>query len=125
MKAHLLFADKDPIRTGDLPSHSSDLRRDLDLDTLLDAMAAGDDLVRDVCLRCFLAQPITIPEVRYRQEVLIDLLAHPDQTRALYRLANEAAEVKRRIRVGLFNRDHPAWILRSAVSILTELATAL
>ncbi len=125
MKAHLLFADKDPEQTAELPRHSADLRRDLDLDTIVDAMAAGDDLVRDVCLRCFLADPIDIPDVRYRQQILRDVLAHPEQARALYRLANDAAEVKRRIRVGLFNRDHPTWILRSAISLLTELTTAL
>lgn len=125
MKVPLLFADGLSRETAKLPVHSADLRRDLDLDTLVVAMANGDELVREVCMRCLLADPISIPEIRYRQEILTDFLAHPQQARALYQLASDASEVKRRIRVGLFNRDHPSWILRSAVSILTELITSL
>jgi hypothetical protein len=125
MRVRLLFAAGDPPETIALPVHSADLRRDLDLDTVVEAMAGGDDLVRDVCLGRLLADPISIPDVRYRQEILTDFLAHPDQARALFRLACDAAEVKRRIRVGLFNRDHPTWILRSAVSILSELTRSL
>ncbi|MHB1009429.1 MAG: MutS-related protein [Propionibacteriaceae bacterium] len=125
MKVKLLFAAEDPPEAAALPVHHADLRRDLDLDTVVEAMAGGDDLIRDGCLRCVLADPISIPDVRYRQAILTDFLAHPELARALYQLACDAAEVKRRIRVGLFNRDHPTWILRSAVSILTELTTSL
>ena len=125
MKVHLLFAAGDPQEAAEWPVQSADLRRDLDLDTVVEAIANGDDLVREVCLRCLLADPISIPDVRYRQAILTDFLAHPEQARALYQLASDAAEVKRRIRVGLFNRDHPTWILRSAISILTELTTSL
>jgi hypothetical protein len=125
MKVRLLFAVGDPQQAAELPDHQADLRRDLDLDSVVEAMANGDDLVRDVCLRCLLADPISIADVRYRQAILTDLLAHPQQARALYQIASDASEVKRRIRIGLFNRDHPAWILRSAISILTELTTSL
>ena len=125
MKVQLLFAVDDPQQVAELPDHQADLRRDLDLDSVVEAMANGDDLVRDVCLRCLLADPISIADVRHRQAILTDLLAHPQQARTLYQIASDASEVKRRIRIGLFNRDHPAWILRSAISILTELTTSL
>ena len=125
MKAQLLFAVGDPQQAAELPDHQADLRRDLGLDSVVEAMANGDDLVREVCLRCLLADPISIADVRYRQAILTDLLAHPQEARVLYQIASDASEVKRRIRIGLFNRDHPAWILRSGISILTELTTSL
>ncbi len=125
MKARLLFATEDPQETPGLPAHAAELRRDLDLDTVVEAMAGGDDLVGEVCLQRLVADPISIEDIRYRQAILADFLAHPDQLRALYEMASDAAEVKRRIRVGLFNRDHPTWILRSAVSLLTELTVSL
>ncbi len=125
MKVHLLFAADDAEQTAELPEHQADLRRDLDLDSVVEAMANDDAVVRDVCLRCLLADSVGIADVRYRQAILTDLLAHPQQARALYQVASGAADVKRRIRTGLYSRDQPSWILRSAISILTELTTSL
>lgn len=124
MKAHLLFADRDPERDADRSAHGDDVIRDLGLDTLINAMAASDAFLRDVSTRCLLAAPISVSEIRYRQAILGDFLAHPEQARTLYDLAVETSEVKRRIRIGLFG-DHPSWILSNAVSLLTELTKAL
>jgi len=121
MKARLLFRDQDPIVGGGRPEGSEDLVRDLGLNTLVNAMAAGDKFLAEVAERCLLAQPLTPPEIRYRQAVLRDCLEHPQAARELYELATAASEIKRRIRVGLLGGDYPSGILYRSLTLLIEL----
>ena len=78
-------------------AHADDIARDLELPTIWHAMAQGDNLVFQVA-RCATLQPLTDPdEIRYRQAILSDCLAHPEVIRGLYELAGEALAAPRGI----------------------------
>ncbi|MGH8982117.1 MAG: MutS-related protein [Acidimicrobiales bacterium] len=97
MKAHLLFEDADFDVGGELPPNHEDLTRDLELSTLLLAMAGEDGFLYDVSQRVLLAS-VTEPEViLHRQRVLSDCIAHPEVIRELYDLSVDAIEDRRSI----------------------------
>ena len=123
MRVHLLFADQD----RDFPNvdeSTSDLVRDLGVDTVLDSMAGGDPYLREVAARVLLSGPLLPDQVAHRQAVVADTICRPDDIRTLYQLAAEASEAKRRVR-GWFVGDHPSSILSWAVGILRDLHSHL
>jgi hypothetical protein len=94
-------ADFDPTREP--PSYTEDLIQDLQLDPLLDAMAAGDEFVREMSLAAILAGCASPAQVGYRHEVLADCAANREVASELYRMATGILEDRRRIhRTGLF-----------------------
>jgi hypothetical protein len=95
MKAHLLHPGQDFDFTAGLPAGHEDLIQDLELATLLNAMAAGDKFLYEVCAKVLLAS-LHAPEViRYRQQVLADCLANPEVIRDMYAVAAGALQDKR------------------------------
>ncbi len=124
MKAHLLHHDQDFDFSADLPPNSDDLIRDLELDTVLDAMAAGDRFLHQVCTRVLLASLTDPDAIRYRQHVLADCIAEPDIIRQMYAIAVGALEDKRRA-WGFFPSQRPTSILSGAVGQLEVLIARL
>jgi hypothetical protein len=97
MKAHLLYPDGDFDLTAELPPGHADLSQDLELGTLLAAMAGADKFRRDVSARVLLTS-VNDPEViRYRQQILADCIAHPDVIRQMYDIAVGALRDKRSV----------------------------
>jgi hypothetical protein len=117
MKAFLLYPDRDLDLEAELPPNEDDLRRDLELDTLFGAMAAGDEFLLDVARRVVLTGLDEPDEIVYRQEVLRDCLEHPALVRTLYDLAVEAITGEKGIYFGLF-RASPDTILSRSVQVL-------
>jgi DNA mismatch repair ATPase MutS len=120
MKAHLLHPDQDFDFAADLPPASADLIQDLELDTVLAAMAAGDKFLYEISAKVMLASLTDVPAIRHRQDVLTDCIAEPDVIRQLYGVAVAALQEKRRI-WGFLSAQNPASILASAVSQLEVL----
>lgn len=117
MKAHLLFRDSDLELDLDEPPHAADLVQDLEIDTLLDAMAAGDPLVRRVS-RAVLLDSLTEPgQVLYRQAILNDSLHEQDTVRALYDLAAEGIAAEKSVFRSFF-ADQPQSLLERSVRVL-------
>ena len=81
MKAFLMHRDRDFDPTAPLPPNTDDLVQDLELDTLYDAMAGGDEFLRAVAQRAVVAGLTDPEEVLYRQDVLRDCLDHPEVVR--------------------------------------------
>ena len=79
MKAYLLFQDRDFDFGADLPPGHQDLIQDLELTTLLQAMAAGDKFVYGVSTKVLLACLGDPEAIRYRQRILADCLAQPER----------------------------------------------
>ncbi|MGE3526611.1 MAG: DNA mismatch repair protein MutS [Gemmatimonadales bacterium] len=125
MRPHLL----DPLGEappGAAPGSLADaLIHDLDLDIVLDAMAAGDARIREVARSVVLGSPGTSLEaIRHRQAVLEDCLRAPEAFRALYRLATEAIEGRRRRYGGYFGRS-PSGLLYGAIETLSAFLEVL
>lgn len=87
MKVHLLDPDRDFDWEAGPPAGHEDLTQDLELNTLLDAMAAGDKFLREVSAKVLLASLDDPDQIRYRQQVLADCLAQPGVIRDMYAVA--------------------------------------
>lgn len=93
------------------------LAQDLELETLWNAMAAGDEFLNETAKRAVLSS-LTDPEaIVYRQQVLADCLGHPDVVRLLYQLALQALENHRQAG-SLWPGARPDTILRRSVQAL-------
>lgn len=122
MKVRLLHRDKDFNEKSPLPWQAEALTKDLELTTLFNAMAKGDEfllhVVQEVVLAGFEKNPDTI---RYRQDVLRDCMEHPAAVRELYALAVEATEAARKQYVGIFPERYPDSLLRHSIEHMETL----
>lgn len=116
MKANLLHESHDFEFGADLPPNHEDLIQDLELSTLLEAMALGDDFLKDVSMRVLLASLDDPGAIAYRQRVLADCVGEPEVIRELYSVAVAALPDKR----GFWWRSsqHPSSILSGAIAQL-------
>ena len=93
------------------------LTQDLELRTLWNAMAAGDEFLFEMAKRAVLSSLTDPDAIVYRQQVLADCLEHPEVIRQLYQLAVEALE-NERTTGGLFSLASPDQILSRSVQVL-------
>ncbi len=124
MKAYLLYRDRDVDVAGELPPNASDLLADLELTTLLDAMAAGDGFLREISGKVLLTSLTDTEAIRYRQGILADCIAEADVIREMYGIAVGALEDKRRV-WGILSSQNPSSILSAAVGQLEVLIVRL
>jgi DNA mismatch repair ATPase MutS len=124
MKVRLLYGDRDADLGGPPPSHADDLRRDLELTTVFDAMARGDRFLRPLVEEVVLASLVDPGEIRYRQDVLRDCLEQPATVRALYALAIAGLETKKRAYL-FWALDSPDALMSKSLRILELLAEVL
>ena len=116
MKAHLLYQDHDFDFGAALPPHHEELVQDLELPTLLEAMALGDKFLLDVSMRVLLTSVNDPATILYRQRVLADCIAEPEIVRGMYATAAGVLEDKR----GMwgYSSQIPSSILSGAVNQL-------
>lgn len=112
-----MYRDRDFDAECAPPVNADDLTRDLELDTLWNAMCRGDDLLRTVARTALLDGLTTPEEIRYRQAVLTDCLEQPSVVHSLYELAGEAIAEEKTITRGFFG-DRPASLLHRSVRAL-------
>lgn len=93
------------------------LTQDLELQTLWDAMAAGDEFLFEMAKRAVLSSLTDPDAIVYRQHVLADCLEHPEIIRRLYQLAVEALENERAVG-GLWSTAGADRILSRSVRVL-------
>ncbi|WP_031403888.1 DNA mismatch repair protein MutS [Thiomonas sp. FB-Cd] len=121
MKAHLLFPDRDIDLKAEPPGQWREVGQDLELDTLLAAMAASDAFLHAVASSVLLAATGEGDAriIAWRQAALRDALAHAPELRALYALVVEAIESRKKHLFGLsmFGR-YPRSNLHGAVELL-------
>jgi len=123
MKAYLLYEGQDFDFDATLPANSEDVIQDLELTTLLQAMAQGDKFLFEVSKRVLLTSLEDSEAIRYRQDVLADFLEEPDILREMYAIAVGALEDKR----GLwgYSSQYPTSILSGAVHQLEALVVRM
>ncbi len=124
MQAYLMFRDRDlPRRTSGV-LFEQDIRDDLELDPILEAMAGKDKSVAAACSAALLS-PLTDPkEIAYRQSALRDALAHPDDVRDLYRLCADVEEKRARSWYRL-SPDYLPGTLANAIALLNMYLSVL
>ena len=96
MKAFLMYRDRDFDREAALPPNSESLVQDLELNVLFQAMSLGDKYLHEVASKAVLQILRNEDEVRYRQDVLRDVLANPILIRHMYDLTIEAHEKEKK-----------------------------
>ena len=125
MKTLLMHPDRDFDSQFPLPWSEPQLTQDLELNTLLGAMAAGDKFIYDVSRAAlFSGFQNDVSTILYRQQVISDCLAHPDRIRALYALTIEATDNSKRMWWDL-SSQYPDSVLFGAISLLDYLREML
>ncbi|MGH2447852.1 MAG: MutS-related protein [Chloroflexota bacterium] len=117
MKAFLMYPDRDFDVEKSLPPNEAELRQDLELDTLCNAMGGDDRFLIDTVTPAILSSLTDVETIAYRQEVLRDCLEQPGLIREIYQIAVEAMEGEKKVFRGFF-RDSPDTILRRALQVL-------
>lgn len=101
------------------PPIEAALVQDLELNTLFEAMAQGDEFLYEVAVPAVLSSLDAPDIITYRQEILRDCLNHPDSVRQIYRIPIAFMERKRKHLWGTWSRhSSPGGILSSARGIL-------
>jgi hypothetical protein len=120
MKVYLFYQDRDFDFGAALPIGHEDLIQDLELNTLLQAMAAGDKFLFEVSAKVLLASLHDPEAIRYRQRVLADCLDQPEVIREMYAVAVGALQDKRHMWLGGYGGSYqnPTSNLSGAVSHL-------
>jgi DNA mismatch repair ATPase MutS len=126
MKAHLLYRDRDFDFDAGLPPGHENLTQDLELTTLLSAMAGGDKSLHEVCAQVLLTSLDDPRAIRYRQQVLADCLAHPEVIGQMYTVAVGALQDRRQVWTGYGSSyQSPASNLSGAVRHLSAYVARL
>jgi DNA mismatch repair ATPase MutS len=123
MKVYLMYRDRDFDPERKLPMNEAALTQDLELNTLFNAMAQGDQYLFTVA-KTALFTSLNDPEaIRYRQSVLADCLDQPVVVRQIYDLTVEALDAQRKI-WGFWEKSADS-ILHHALQVLEVLTTYL
>ena len=107
----------DPKR--DLPPPEAAVVQDLELETLFQAMARGDEFLYEVIVPAVLSSLDVSEIITYRQEILRDCLNHPAVVRQIYQIPIQFMEKKREHWWSTWGRhSSPGGILSGARGLL-------
>ncbi len=117
MKAFLMHRDRDFDLEAALPQNTEALIQDLELDVLFSVMAQGDRYLYEIATKAVLQGLGDQDAVRYRQDVLRDVIANSLLVRALYDLSVQALEKEKKIYSWMYSKS-PSSILGRSVEVL-------
>jgi hypothetical protein len=118
LPSHVSYRDRDLYRQQRLSPHERALIQDLELDTLLHAMASDDEFLFEVAWTALLSGLRNdVETILYRQEILKDCLKNAAVVRQLYNLTVETIEGTRRRWWGI-SSHYPSSLLYSAIDLL-------
>jgi DNA mismatch repair ATPase MutS len=119
MKAFLMYKDHDFDLQRKLPPNEQALTQDLELNTLFNAMALGDDFLFQVTKKAVLSGLNNdLDTILYRQNILKDCLKNSSIVRDIYDIAVEAIENKKKSYWGIFSYNYPTSILYESIRML-------
>ena len=111
-----------PDHSQGFPWNADALLHDLQLETLLSAMAGEDDCIYVVARKELLTGAANDEAtIRYRQEVLADCLASPEIIRSMHAAAADALREDRRHHLGSYERSSSDATLRWARELIEAL----
>ncbi|MFH0977631.1 MAG: DNA mismatch repair protein MutS [Spirochaetota bacterium] len=117
MKAFLMYRDRDFDPGQPLPLNERELTQDLELETLLNAMALDDEFLFETAKKAVLAGLKDADTILYRQDILRDCMKNAGAVRDIYNISEEVLAKKKKRWFGFFNR-YPGGIISGAVSML-------
>lgn len=118
MKAFLMYKDQDFDLQRKLPSNAQALTQDLELNTLFNAMALGDEFLFEVAKKAVLSSLNNdLDTILYRQNILKDYLKNLSIVRDIYDIAVEAIAGEKKVYFGYFSK-YPSAILDRSIKVL-------
>jgi hypothetical protein len=118
MRVLLMHPREDLDLERPLPPHAAALIQDMELATLFDAMALGDDLLHEIARKVVLASKTDPAIICYRQEVLKDCIENPEVVRAIHNIPIDLLAKKRQnLWYGIYSST-PSGILFSALKMM-------
>ena len=119
MKAFLMYKDHDFDLQVKLPPNEKALTQDLELNTLFNAMALGNNFLLEVAKKTVLSGLNNDPDIiLYRQNILKDCLKNYSIVRDIYNIAVESIECKKKSWYSFYSNQLPSSILNSAINFL-------
>ncbi len=118
MKTFLMYRDHDTDPKCKLSANEQMLTKDLELETLFDAMALEDNFIFEVTrLTVLSGMDNDIDTILYRQGILKDCLKNPSIVRELYQIPIESVKNRKRHWYGIFS-DYPSSILSGSRAMM-------
>ena len=117
MKAFLLYRNQDADLKQPWPPNAQALVQDLELHTLLRAMAQGDTFVFEVAQKVLLTSISDLDTISYRQNIFRDCLKNASIVREMYAIAVEAIEGEKKNYLGMLSK-YPSWVLSRSIEVL-------
>ncbi len=124
MNAFFMYKDHNIDLQQTLPSNKELLIQDLELDTLISAMAKDDEFMQEVVKKTILSSMQDIDTIYYRQNILKDCLKNPSVVRDIYDIAVQSIEDEKKVYFGFFSK-YPSAILSRSIEVLQMFAEML
>ena len=125
MKAFLMHRECNFDAKAGLPLNARDLIQDLELETLIGAMANDDAFLAEIARSALLqASRSDLETVLYRQAVLKDCLRNSVTVKAIYKVTIESLEAEKK-HSWAYASNYPAGILRRSLEVLHHLVELL
>ncbi len=124
MKAFLMYRDHDFELQLKLSSNEKARIKDLELNTLFNAMALDDKILFEVARKAILSNLDDLDTIRYRQNILKDCLKNSSIIKDIYGIAIEAIENKRSSYYYILSK-YPGSILHGSIETLQMLVGLL
>jgi DNA mismatch repair ATPase MutS len=118
MKTFLMYKDRDFNLQQKLPANEEALMQDLELETLFNAMALGDEFLFGVAKKAVIGGMNTdLETIRYRQRILKDCLKNSATVRDIYQIPIESTKNKKKHWYSIFSSS-PGAVLSNATELM-------
>jgi len=118
MQVFYLYQNRDFNLQQKLPWNNEALAQDLELKTLFDTMALGDEFLYEVAMKAiFSGLDNDVDTIIYRQNICKDCFKNPSIARDIYAIAVEAIESRKNNWFGIFT-SYPSSILSGSIGMM-------